>query len=346
LEPSCGSGQFIHYLETQFLEHHIHGVELQNDMFQSLSKKTFSSNVQLFHQDFLTFNNGILYDLIIGNPPYVVTTKKNVNKQYWKYCNGRPNLFCLFIIQSFSLLAEEGIMSFILPKSFLNSSYYEETRKLLLNNGNILNIIDYSDKNLFIETEQSTIGFIYQKTNNKVEPSFSCYVGKQLVFTNDLPILQMLLEGSTTIKEMGFLVKTGTVVWNQHKSILTNNSSNTLLLYNSNIVNNSIQLMAFHNKEKKQYIELPGSNDIVIVVNRGNGNNLYQLHYSLISLDQPYLVENHLNIIYSPENNNIDSLQTILHSFTNPKTEQFIRLFLGNNGLSKTELETMFPIYL
>jgi hypothetical protein len=33
-------------------------------------------------------------------------------------------------------------------------------------------------------------------------------------------------------------------------------------------------------------------------------------------------------------------------SFKNPKTQIFIDLFLGNNGLSKTELETIFPIYL
>ena len=36
----------------------------------------------------------------------------------------------------------------------------------------------------------------------------------------------------------------------------------------------------------------------------------------------------------------------IIQSFENPKTQLFIDLFLGNNGLSKTELETIFPIYL
>ena len=32
-------------------------------------------------------------------------------------------------------------------------------------------------------------------------------------------------------------------------------------------------------------------------------------------------------------------------SFNNKKTQHFIELFLGNNGLSKTELESIFPIY-
>lgn len=36
----------------------------------------------------------------------------------------------------------------------------------------------------------------------------------------------------------------------------------------------------------------------------------------------------------------------VINSFSNKKTEEFVKLFLGNNGLSKTELETIFPIYL
>jgi hypothetical protein len=37
--------------------------------------------------------------------------------------------------------------------------------------------------------------------------------------------------------------------------------------------------------------------------------------------------------------------EKIIKSFKNPKTKKFIEIFLGNNSLSKTELETIFPIY-
>ena len=64
----------------------------------------------------------------------------------------------------------------------------------------------------------------------------------------------------------------------------------------------------------------------------------------------PYLIENHLNEIYPIKQIKKQSLiilfNKIIQSFENPKTQQFIDLFLGNNGLSKTELETIFPIYL
>ena len=85
------------------------------------------------------------------------------------------------------------------------------------------------------------------------------------------------------------------------------------------------------------------------MVNRGNGNSEYKLNYAIINKG-PFLVENHLNEIYSPQKMENKTLLTmyekIIQSFTNPKTKQFIELFLGNNGLSKTELETIFPIYL
>ena len=41
----------------------------------------------------------------------------------------------------------------------------------------------------------------------------------------------------------------------------------------------------------------------------------------------------------------LDIYNKIMISFKNKKTQDFINLFLGNNGLSKTELETIFPIY-
>ena len=123
-----------------------------------------------------------------------------------------------------------------------------------------------------------------------------------------------------------------------------------ILLYNSNISkNNSFSLLDFSNDEKKQYINMDGINDTVIVVNRGNGNSAYKLNYALVDGTRKYLVENHLNVIYSPTIHG-DELKNlfnkIINSFKNPKTRQFIQCFLGNNGLSKTELETVFPIYL
>jgi hypothetical protein len=105
---------------------------------------------------------------------------------------------------------------------------------------------------------------------------------------------------------------------------------------------NSVVIQEFANDEKKQFIEMEGTNEPVIVVNRGNGNSAYKLSYAYVDGVRPYLVENHLNMILCKTEENA---KKILASFANEKTEEFVSMFLGNNGLSKTELETIFPIY-
>ena len=58
----------------------------------------------------------------------------------------------------------------------------------------------------------------------------------------------------------------------------------------------------------------------------------------------------HLNVISSidpmKKKDLIVLYNKVMNSFKNEKTQIFINMFLGNNGLSKTELESIFPIYL
>ena len=107
--------------------------------------------------------------------------------------------------------------------------------------------------------------------------------------------------------------------------------------------------MEFKNNEKKQYIDIEGSIEPVIAVNRGNGNSAYKLNYALMNTDTLFICENHLNVIYCKsikEKNELLLLYNkIMKSFQDPRTQLFINIFCGNNALSKTELETIFPIY-
>ena len=48
------------------------------------------------------YENGENYKLIVGNPPYFVMKKKDVDKKYYDYFDGRPNIFILFIMNKIS----------------------------------------------------------------------------------------------------------------------------------------------------------------------------------------------------------------------------------------------------
>ena len=107
----------------------------------------------------------------------------------------------------------------------------------------------------------------------------------------------------------------GSVVWNQCKPILINKnqfekerkkdpSKVSRLIYNSDIINNKLELKNFSNDKKKNYIKKQGDTDIILVINRGYGKGDYKFNHCLIDTKIPYLIENHLICIryYSKQN--------------------------------------------
>lgn len=352
LEPSCGTCEIINHCDKLLNEVEIDGIELNNKIYDSIKDLTFKNKVNIINIDFIKYNTENLYDLIIGNPPYFVCKKNDIPIEYQEYINGRPNIFGIFILHSLSLLKPGGILALIIPNSFLNSLYYSNIRNYIKQTCTIVKIDDYSSLNDFIDTEQSTFGLVLQKNmvpQIPVECNYSMLFNGNYIFTNNSTRLKEIFENSTTIAKMGLAVRTGQIVWNQVKDELTDNEEDTILIYNSNISkDNKFEIKDFKNEEKKQYINRDGRIDPVLVVNRGNGNSDYKLTYAIIKTG-PFLIENHLNEIYSPkkmkQNDLLALYGKIIKSFENPKTKKFIEIFLGNNSLSKTELETIFPIY-
>ena len=352
LEPSCGTCEIVNYCDKILNNVEIDAIELNDKIYKSIKGLTFKNKVLLYNADFIKYKTEQLYDLIIGNPPYFVCKKTDIPKEYEDYIHGRPNIFGLFILHSLSLLKPGGIMALIIPKSFLNSLYYSTIRNYIKDICSIVKIDDYSEFNDFIDTKQSTFGLILQKNIDKqavVGCKYSMLINRNFIFTNNSETLREIFENSTTLDKMGLKVRTGQIVWNEVKDELTDDENNTLLIYNTNISNdNKFQLKKFKNDKKGQYITRDGRIDPVLVVNRGNGNSAYKLNYAIIK-QGPFLIENHLNEIYSPKKikptDIITLYEKIIKSFQNPKTKKFIELFLGNNGLSKTELEMIFPIY-
>jgi len=352
LEPSCGTCEIIHYCDKLMTEIEIDGIELNETIYNSIKDLKFNNNVKLYNQDFIQYSTEHPYDLVFGNPPYFVCRNSDIPEQYKDYIYGRPNIFGLFILHSLSLLKPGGILALIIPNSFLNSLYYSKIRNYIKDTCTIVKIDDYSKQNDFMDTDQSTFGLVLQKNMIPIKASeckYSMLMNGNYVFTIDSIKLNEIFDKSTTIEKMGLKVRTGQIVWNEVKEDLTDDEDETLLIYNTNISkDNKLELKSFKNDKKKQYIKRNGRIDPVLVVNRGNGNSAYKLTYTIIKQNR-FLIENHLNEIYSPKKMNEEELikiyEKIIKSFKNPKTKKFIEIFLGNNSLSKTELETIFPIY-
>ena len=350
LEPSCGSCEYLLAIGNKYKNANITGIELNKTIYEHISPLA-NDKTKLLNMDFLNYQSDNKYNLIIGNPPYCVMKKADVDKKYYNYFEGRPNIFILFIVKCLDMLLPSGILSFVLPKSFLNSVYYNKTRKHIYDRFKILDIVECSDA--YLETAQETVILIVQNTKPDIgENSKYCLHMRGIVLfgtSNNINKCKDLYAGSTTLKQLDFSVNVGNVVWNQCKPILTNDPGKTLLIYSSNIKNNKVEIQTYANLEKKNYIDKPGEKTPLLVINRGYGVGQYSFDYCLVDIDKEYLVENHLicirynKAIDKPEL--ITLYNKIIESFKNKKTAEFISLYFGNNAINTTEICEILPIY-
>lgn len=356
LEPSCGSGEYINGLTSLYSALELDCIEFYKpiyDSIKSFEKTIIDSKISIYNEDYLTSTTieGKKYDLIIGNPPFYVMKKTDVERKYWEYFDGRPNIFILFILNSLEKLEEGGIISFILPKNFLNCLYYDKTRKHIAENYSVI-MIDECNHD-FIETKQETIIFIIQ--NNVPEKGenlkYILHQNEYTIFGTETNIneLKNMYHNSSTLAKMNFSVNVGNVVWNQCKDILTHDKNETLLIYSSDIKNNKLKIKKYSNEEKKNYIKKEGNDSPLLVINRGYGKGEYKFDYCLIEGGFQYLIENHLICIrYNGEVNNdelIKMYKKIIKSLENEKTKRFISLYFGNNAINTSELCNILPIY-
>lgn len=355
LEPSCGSGEYITALHSLYPTLNITGIEYNKTIYDSIVGHFSGENMNIMNADYLQYKPTTKYDLIIGNPPYYVMKKDAVAKEYHKFFDGRPNIFILFIVKSLQLLNDNGILSFILPKNFMNCLYYDKTRGFIKNNFQILHIVDCKDDK-YIETQQETIILIIKKCIENVaidNSPFVLSISDHTIFTNEQIRIKELYSGAKTLSELGFKVSVGTVVWNQCKDILTHDTTQTRLIYSSDIQNNALTMKQYNNEQKKNYIKKAGNNRPLIVINRGYGVGEYKFNYCLIDNDKDYLIENHLICIEYislkeeelSREQLIDKYNKIINSLKDKRTQEFIDVYFGNNAINTTELNSVLPIY-
>ena len=87
LEPSCGSGEFVKVLNEKLHLKDIDAIEYNESIYDRLQHVEWGAQntITTFELDYLKYKTDKKYDLIIGNPPYFVMKKGDVDKKYNTY---------------------------------------------------------------------------------------------------------------------------------------------------------------------------------------------------------------------------------------------------------------------
>jgi len=152
LEPSVGDGSFVRAFNNTVFPESVKSFEftgidlIESELLKAQALANSHSKINTSYVfksiDFLdeqaTLKAG--YQLIVGNPPYI--SKNLLEKHQIAHCEkihsdaglSQPtvkNIWAAFLIRCCSLLADNGILSFILPSELLQVKFSDEIRKYL-----------------------------------------------------------------------------------------------------------------------------------------------------------------------------------------------------------------------
>ena len=350
LDPACGSGEFLLSCEKYFKNPNLNGFEIDKKLVSIASKLVKNSNIKNIDTLNIDANDSKnKYDYVIGNPPYFeIRLNEKLKSKHSEIIKGRINIFSLFIKIGLEALKDGGYLAYVVPPSMNNGAYFSKLRKYIIKNSSLeyLHIIDGADN--FHFANQKVMLIILKKTNSKKSSKYIFKKNKITIFTEDKNFLNKSYKNTVSLKDIGYTVKTGSIIWNEHKEKLTNDKNNsTLLIWASNINNGKI--IIGYTKGKPQYIKNI-SNDLIIksrvvVVNRITGSSKDINIKAAIVNEKEFVCENHVNVIYMSKNANCNySLEDIFKAIQDKTNIKVMRLISGNTQISKSELDRLLPI--
>ena len=325
------------------------------------------------------------YDIIIMNPPY---KKINANTIYKNVLHDiyidTVNTYSAFIAIGIKLLAENGILTAIVPRSFCNGLYFLPFRKLLFNNTAIKHIhIFESRKENFKEENvlQENIIIALKKTTDKNEnvtitysrdKQFDKCLEKEVPFaevfdTDDrqyyisIPNYNQKTDDITlknTNKELGFEISTGPVVDFRFKNKLLYEPGDIPLLYAIHIRNRKITWPV--ESKKPNAILLDEIEKEKICFSRGyyillkrftSKEEKHRIQATILTPDdlpsEYFTVENHLNIIHNNKGGLDKELAYGLLEYLNSDyCDTVFRMFSGHTQVNATDLRNMKYPYI
>ncbi|QFT20979.1 Modification methylase PaeR7I [Pseudomonas sp. THAF187a] len=138
-------------------------------------------------------NSEAVFDIVIGNPPYVrhedIKELTPVLKGEYQYecAASRADLYVFFYERSVKLLKPHGVISFITSNKWYRAKYGENLRLFMATNTRLKNIIDFGDEAVFTAIAYPTI-VIAARREKPVNPPPATDVVRALNWQQEHPV--------------------------------------------------------------------------------------------------------------------------------------------------------------
>ncbi len=228
------------------------------------------------------FENGG-FDIVIGNPPYVIIfdkkLKKNLEENYETFRRNN-DLYSAFFNKGIEILKENGKLGFITPNSFISGDYFKNLRELLINY-QIVEIINFGNKLIFEDANVYSAITILNKTFAKddwiMKSGIENIIGKIKINTVDFKVKNQVQEKVEKYPKFEdyFLVKdVGFNYWSVGRGKIRGESVGSRILYSGEKLNekdipyikgsnfNKYSEISCSNYLKYNYTEFLNENDI------------------------------------------------------------------------------------
>lgn len=337
-------------------------------------------DISILNQNYITESEDNSYDIVICNPPYKKIRKDSEEAiRMREYVFGQPNLYMLFMCRAINNLNIGGKFVFITPRSWTSGSYYKLTRRFLLENLNLTDLLLFDDRDKVFDGEdvlQETLITVGEKSNQQ-QPYINMYTTPQ-TYNNemmrvnaeeiksigtdaylllpssqdDLRIINQMNSITDTFESLGYCFKTGPVVEFRNKDALSKKRRDGYVpMYRTaNIINGRCVFPVdsgkaqYVNEDKKKLL-IANRNTVFLrrLSAKEERRRLQSCVYYKTDEDRYISIENHVNYLVHVDNSPLstEEAEWINELLMSNEYDVYYRAINGSTQVNASEINKL-----